>query len=191
MAVAGILGGIALLAVIIVVWAISVYNRLISMRNLKEEGWSGIDVQLKRRHDVIGNLVNTVKGYMQHERGALEEITRLRASAQQTSANASGVAAVAAAESGLTQALGRLFAVMENYPDLKASENTLQLQESLNGLENDLQMARRYYNGTVRNFNILIQSFPSNIVARRYAFKEGEFFELDSVVERAVPQVSL
>jgi LemA protein len=186
MVVAGILGGLALLAVIIVVWAISVYNRLISMRNLKEEGWSGIDVQLKRRHDLIGNLVNTVKGYMQHERGVLEDVTRLRASAQQ----ASGVAAVAAAESGLSQALGRLFAVMENYPDLKASQNTLQLQESLSNLENDLQMARRYFNGTVRDLNIQIQSFPSSIVARRYGFKEGEFFELDSVAEKAAPQVS-
>jgi len=187
MAVAGILGGIAVLAVIIVVWAISVYNRLINRRNLKEEGWSGIDVQLKRRHDLIGNLVNTVKGYMQHERGVLEDITRMRSSAQQA---AGGVAAVAAAESGLSQALGRLFALMENYPALRASENAMRLQESLSKLENDLQMARRYYNGTVRDFNILIQSFPSNIVARRFGFKEGEFFELDNMAERALPQVS-
>ena len=186
MAVAGIVGGIVVLAAIIVFWAISVYNRLINMRNLKEEGWSGIDVQLKRRHDLIGNLVNTVKGYMQHERGVLEDITRLRSSARQ----ASGVPAVAAAESGLNQALGRLFAVMENYPALRASENTMQLQESLSSLENELQMARRYYNGTVRNLNILIQSFPSNIVARRFDFKEGEFFELDNMAERALPQVS-
>jgi len=190
MEVAGILGGMTLLAVIIVVWAISIYNRLISMRNLKEEGWSGIDVQLKRRHDLIGNLVNTVKGYMQHERGVLEDVTRMRASAQQAGGMAAGVAGVAAAELGLNQALGRLFAVMENYPALKASENTLQLQESLNKLENDLQMARRYYNGTVRDLNIQIQSFPSNIVARRYGFREGEFFELDSVAERVAPQVA-
>ena len=186
MAVTGILGGIVVLAVIIFVWAISVYNRLIKLRNLKEEGWSGIDVQLKRRHDLIGNLVNTVKGYMQHERGVLEDITRMRSSAQQ----AGGVAAVAAAESGLSQALGRLFALMENYPALRASENAMQLQESLSKLENDLQMARRYYNGTVRDFNILIQSFPSNIVAGRFGFKEGEFFELDNMAERALPQVS-
>ena len=188
MAVAGILGIIVFFATVIVVWAIIIYNRLISMRNLKEEGWSGIDVQLKRRHDLIGNLVNTVKGYMQHERGVLEDITRMRSSAQQ--ATAGGVAAVAVAELGLNQALGRLFAVMENYPALKASENTMQLQESLSNLENELQMARRYYNGTVRDLNILIQSFPSNIVARRFGFKEGEFFELDNMAERALPQVA-
>ena len=187
MAIAGIFGGLAVLAVIIIVWAISVYNRLIKMRNLKEEGWSGIDVQLKRRHDLIGNLVNTVKGYMQHERGVLEEVTRMRATAQQASAG--GVAAVAAAEAGLGQALGRLFAVMENYPALRASENTMQLQQSLSDLESEIQMARRYYNGTVRDLNILIQSFPSSIIARHFHFKEGEFFELDNVAERALPQV--
>ena len=188
MATTSIFGGIVVLAVIItIVWAIGVYNRLISLRNLKEEGWSGIDVQLKRRHDLIDNLVNTVKGYMQHERGVLEDVTRMRASAQQ----AGGVAAVSVAEAGLSQAVGRLFAVMENYPALKASENALQLQESLSSLENDIQMARRYYNGTVRDLNILIQSFPSNIVARHYSFKEGDYFELDNIAERALPKVSL
>ena len=181
-----ILGSIAVLAIIVVVWGISVYNRLINKRTLKEEGWSGIDVQLKRRHDLVGNLVNTVKGYMQHERAVLEEVARLRTSAQQ----ASGMAAVAAAESGLNQALGRLFAVMENNPDLKANKNIMHLQDSLISLEEGIQMARRYYNATVRDLNIVIQSFPSSIIARRYGFKEGEFFELDNVAERAAPQVS-
>jgi LemA protein len=182
----GAIGGIVFLAVIIIIWGISVYNRLIRMRTLKDEGWSGIDVQLKRRHDLVGNLVNTVKGYMQHERAVLEEVTRLRTSAQQ----ASGVAAVAAAESGLNQALGRLFAVMENHPELKANTNAMHLQESLVSLETEIQMARRYYNATVRDLNIVIQSFPSSIIARRYSFSDGEFFELDNVAERAVPQVS-
>ena len=190
MVIAGIFGGLVLLAVIIVVWAISVYNRLINHRTLKEEGWSGIDVQLKRRHDLVGNLVNAVKGYLQHERGVLEAVTRMRASAQQAG-GAAGVAAVAAAEAGLSQALGRLFALMENYPALKASENVMQLQQSLSDLEHEIQMARRYYNATVRDLNILIQSFPSSIIARRYGFKEGEFFELDSMAEKALPQVSL
>ena len=182
----GTIASIIVLAVIVIVWGIGVYNLLINMRTLKEEGWSGIDVQLKRRHDLIGNLVNTIKGYMQHERAVLEEIARLRTAAQQ----ASGVSAVAAAESGLNQAMGRLFAVMENHPDLKANTNVMQLQESLTSLEEELQMARRYYNATVRDLNIVIQSFPSSIIARRYGFTEGEFFELDNAAEAAVPVVS-
>lgn len=182
----GTIGSIVILAVLVVVWAISVYNRLINMRTLKEEGWSGIDVQLKRRHDLIGNLVNTVKGYMQHEKAVLEEIARLRTAAQQ----ASGVRNVAAAESGLNQALGRLFAVMENHPDLKANENAMHLQESLSSLEEEIQMARRYYNATARDLNIVIQSFPSSIIARRYGFENADFFELENAAEAAVPQVS-
>ncbi len=176
---------ILLLIVAVVFWAINVYNRLINLRTLNEEGWSGVDVQLKRRHDLIGNLVNTVKGYMQHEKTVLEEIARMRSEAQR----AGSVAAVAAAESGLSQALGRLFAVMENYPDLKASENTMHLQESLSELENEIQMARRYYNATVRDLNVLIQSFPSSIIAKRYSFVLAEFFELENAAERAAPQV--
>ena len=182
----GTIGSIIVLVVVVVVWAISVYNRLINMRTLKEEGWSGIDVQLKRRHDLIGNLVNTVKGYMQHEKAVLEEIARLRAAAQQ----ASGVSNVAAAESGLNHALGRLFAVMENYPELKANENALHLQESLSSLEEEIQMARRYYNATARDLNIVIQSFPSSIIARRYGFETADFFELENAAEAAAPQVS-
>ena len=182
----GTIGSIIVLVVVVVAWAINVYNRLISMRTLKEEGWSGIDVQLKRRHDLVGNLVNAVKGYMQHEKVVLEEIARLRTAAQQ----ASGVSNVAAAESGLNQALGRLFAVMENHPDLKANENVLNLQESLNSLEEEIQMARRYYNATARDLNIIIQSFPSSIIARRYGFENADFFELVNAAEAAVPQVS-
>lgn len=178
--------GVCLILISIVIWAISIYNSLVQKRMLKEEGWSGVDVQLKRRHDLIGNLVNAVKGYMQHEKGVLEEVVRLRSMSQQ----ATNVADIAAAESGLGQMLGRLFALMENYPDLKASANVMHLQESLASLEDEIQKARRYYNATVRDLNILIQSFPSSIIAQRYGFHEGEFFELDNVAERAVPQVA-
>lgn len=183
----GIVGGFIVLLVIVVVWGITVFNRLINLRTLKEEGWSGIDVQLRRRHDLIGNLVNTVKGYLQHEKGVLEEVTRSRS----ISREAKGVTEVAAAESGLNQALGRLFAVMENYPNLKGNENVMHLQETLDKLEQELQMARRYYNATVRDLNIIIQSFPSSLVARRFKFTEGEFFELDNVAETIAPEVSL
>lgn len=187
MLLAGIIGALVIFIIAVVVWAMAVFNRLIRLRNLKEEGWSGIDVQLKRRHDLIGNLVNTIKGYMQHERGVLEEIARLRSQSRE----AQGVSEVAAAESGLNRALGRLFAVMENHPDLKADRNVMHLQQSLSSLEHELQMARRYYNATVRDLNIIIQSFPSSLVAGRFKFVEGEFFELDNVSEAAVPQVAL
>ena len=179
-------GTVGFVAVLIVLWAIGVYNRLVKLRNLKEEGWSGIDVQLKRRHDLVGNLVSSVKGYMVHEKGVLEEVTSKRAESQK----ASGMAATMAAEAGLSGALSRLFAVMENYPDLKASTNVLELQKSLEDLENQIQMARRYYNGTVRDLNTQIQTFPANLVARKFSFTEGEFFELDNVAERIAPTVS-
>ena len=184
MIIAGIAGFFLLL---IVFWAISAYNRLVRLRNLKEEGWSGVDVQLKRRHDLVGNLVNTVKGYMKHERGVLEEVTRQRADSQR----AKGPAESMMAEAGLSGALGRLFAVMENYPELKANANVSSLQETLQDLERDIQMARRYYNGTVRELNTRIQTFPTNLVAQNFGFREAEFFELDNVEEKAVPVVSL
>ena len=182
-----IIAGIVLaLAVVIVFWGIGVYNGLIRLRNMKDEGWSGIDVQLKRRHDLVGNLVNTVKGYMVHEKSVLEEIAKMRAMAQ----NAAGVAQAAQAEGMLSQALGRLFAVMENYPQLRANENVMQLQNTLTTLEDDIQLARRYYNGTVRDYNTRIEVFPASIIARQYAFQKAEFFELDNAAEREVPQVS-
>ena len=182
-----IIAGIVLvLALGILVWGIGVYNGLIRLRNTKDEGWSGIDVQLKRRHDLVGNLVNTVKGYMAHEKEVLEEIAKMRAVAQ----NASGVAQAAQAEGQLSQALGRLFAVMENYPQLRANENVMQLQNTLTALEDEIQLARRYYNGTVREYNTRTEVFPSSIIARQYGFQKAEFFELDNVAEREVPQVS-
>ena len=182
-----IIAGIVLaLALAIVVWGIGVYNGLIRLRNMKDEGWSGIDVQLKRRHDLVGNLVNTVKGYMAHEKDVLEEIAKMRSVAQ----NAAGVAQAAQAEGQLSQALGRLFAVMENYPQLRANETVMQLQNTLTSLEDEIQLARRYYNGTVREYNTRTEVFPASIVARQYGFQKAEFFELDSVAEREVPQVS-
>ena len=182
-----IIAGIVLALVLVVVfWGIGVYNGLIRLRNMKDEGWSGIDVQLKRRHDLVGNLVNTVKGYMAHEKDVLEEIAKMRSVAQ----NASGVAQAAQAEGQLSQALGRLFAVMENYPQLRANENVMQLQNTLTALEDEIQLARRYYNGTVREYNTRTEVFPSSIIARQYGFTKAEFFELDNVAEREVPQVS-
>lgn len=166
-------------------WFMGTYNRLVRGRNLVEEAWSGIDVQLKRRHDLIPNLVETVKGYATHEKQIFEDVARMRSA----SISASGVAEKATAENGLTGALRQLFAVAEAYPDLKANQNFLQLQENLNTVESELQMARRYYNGAVRNQNILVESFPSNLVANMFAFQKAAFFEIEDATERAVPKV--
>ncbi len=165
---------------------IAVYNKLIRLRNMKDEGWSGIDVQLKRRSDLIPNLLESVKGYMGHERGVLEEITELRT----RSMNAGSIGDKIAAESALTQTLGRLFAVAENYPDLKASQNFMDLQAKLAEIEDQIQMARRYYNGTVRNLNVGIETFPNSIVAKYFNFQKGEFFEIEDEGDRAVPRVN-
>ncbi|MCR5563985.1 MAG: LemA family protein [Desulfovibrio sp.] len=173
------------IVILILMWGAVMYNGLVRLRNLKEEGWSGIDVQLKRRHDLVDNLVSTVKGYMTHESSVLEEVARCRASA----GGAGNVAEAAKAETGLTMALGRLFAVMENYPELRATENVMQLQTTLAELEDNLQMARRYYNGTVRELNTKIEMFPSNIVANMFHFTKADFFELDNAEEAAVPRV--
>lgn len=170
----------------ILLWAILLYNGLVRMRNMVEEAWSGIDVQLKRRTDLIPNLVSTVKGYAAHEKGTLEEVIRLRGLAQ----NAHGVGETAQAQGLLGAALGKLFALAENYPDLKANANFAQLQASLGEIEEQIQLARRYYNGAVRNLNIAVESFPSNLVAGRFGFEKAEFFELENVSERAVPTVA-
>ena len=174
------------LVVVLALWLMMTYNRLIRNRNLKDEGWSGIDVQLKRRHDLVDNLVRSVKAYMQHERGLLEEIARVRSMAKGNQS----VAEVAKNESALSSLLGRLFAVMENYPDLKASENTMQLQNELASLENEIQLSRRYYNATVRDYNTSMQVFPSNIVASMFHFEKAEFFELENPEERQAPTVN-
>ena len=173
----------------VVVYAIAVFNRLVRTRQMANEAWSGIDVQLKRRSDLVPNLVDTVKGYAAHERSVLEEVTALRGAARAVPSD--NVAARAQAEGALSAALGKLVAIAENYPDLKASANFLGLQQQLSDLENELQMARRYYNGTVRNLNVLVQSFPSNLIAGIAGFSTRDFFELDDAGERNSPQVSL
>ena len=173
------------LAVAILLWAILLYNGLVRMRNMVQEAWSGIDVQLKRRTDLIPNLVSTVKGYAEHEKGTLEEVVRLRGLAQ----NAQGVGETAQAQGLLGAALGKLFALAESYPELKANANFAQLQASLGEIEEQIQLARRYYNGAARNLNIAVESFPSNLIAGRFGFEKAEFFELESPSERAVPKV--
>ena len=174
-----VLGAIAL-------YAMLVFNRLVRLRNLAREGWSGIDVQLKRRADLVPNLVETVKAYAVHERSVLEEVTASR----QSSLGVDDVARRAAAENVLQGALGRLFAVAEAYPQLKADQNFLKLQEQLATIEDQLQMARRYYNGTVRNLNIGIQSFPDNLLAGMLGFRELPFFELEDRAQAAAPAVA-
>ena len=164
----------------LVLWFIAIYNKLIKLRNMKDEGWSGIDVQLKRRSNLIPNLLESVKGYMGHERSVLEKVTELRTQ----SMNASSVDAKIAAESALTRSLGKLFAVAENYPDLKANQNFIDLQQQLSELEDEIQMARRYYNGTVRNLNVGIETFPNSIVAGMFNFEKGEFFEIENSKEK-------
>lgn len=161
---------------LLVIFLISVYNSLVRLNIRAEEAWSDITVQLKRRLDLIPNLIETVKGYAAHERGVFEEVTKARANAL----NAQGVAETAKAESQFENALKSLFAVAENYPDLKASQNFIQLQEELVDTEDKIQASRRFYNGVVRDFNTKRTVFPNNIVAGILGFnKDKEFFELE------------
>lgn len=178
---------LAIVVVFILIF-VGIYNGLVGARNQVKNAWAQIDVQLKRRHDLIPNLVETVKGYMQHERGTLEAVTNARTSA--IKAADSGVAAQAKAEGELSQALGRLFAVAESYPDLKASQNFLALQEELTSTENKISFSRQFYNDSVLQYNNKTQMFPSNIVASMGGFKAGEFFEVTDTVERDAPKVS-
>lgn len=166
-------------------WLVALYNGLVTKRNLVREGWSGIDVQLKRRANLIPNLVETVKGYASHEKEALNRVTELRAQ----SLKAQAPAEKGRVEGMLSGALGNLFAVAENYPDLKASQNFVELQASLAEVEDQIQFARRYYNGAARDLNIAVESFPSNLVAGAFGFKQAEFFELADAGDRAVPEV--
>lgn len=173
------------LVVIVLFYGVSVYNKLVRLRNLVQEAWSSIDVMLKKRHDLIPNLVETVKGYATHERETLESVVNARNFA----ANANSVPATEAAEKNLNQAMMNLFAVAEQYPDLKANTNFQQLQSELTSLEGDIEKSRRYYNGTVRENNTTVESFPSNIIANMYKFEKSPFFELQNVAEREVPSV--
>lgn len=178
-----------ILAIIVaaVGYAIFIYNDLVAKRQLKEEGWSGIDVQLKRRTDLIPNLLETVKGYMGHERETLEAVTQARANA--TAGTNASPAERASLEGALSGALGRLLAIAEAYPDLKANTTFLEFQAALQTVEDEIQMARRYYNGAVRNLNTAVESFPSNVVANMFRFEKAEYFELENAADRAVPNV--
>jgi LemA protein len=179
---------IVILAVVLllVFWVIAIYNRLVRTRNRVDNAWAQIEVQLKRRHDLIPNLVETVKGYAAHERGTFEAVTQARTAAQQ----AQGPAAAAQAEGILSQALGRLFAVAEAYPELKANQNFLDLQGQLSDTENKIAVSRQVYNDTVLTFNNAIQTFPAVMLANSFGFTKREFFEVEDAGDRAVPQVS-
>ncbi|MGI9400070.1 MAG: LemA family protein [Rhizobiaceae bacterium] len=169
-------------------YAVSLYNKLVRLRQMVSEGWSGIEVQLKRRADLIPNLLETVKGYMKHEKELLEEVTRLRTAS--VAAGSAGPGERGKIEGALSGALGRLMAVAENYPDLKANENFADFQQALENTEDEISLSRRYYNGSVRNNNIAVESFPSNLIANRFGFSAAEFFEIEDESDRATPKVS-
>lgn len=173
------------LAVFFLMYAVSIYNKLVRYKNLVQEAWSSIDVMLKKRYDLIPNLIETVKGYATHERETLDSVTRARTQAM----GAQGIEEKQAAEKNLSQAMLNLNAVAEQYPDLKANANFQQLQVELSNLEGDIEKSRRYYNGTVRENNTLVESFPSSIIAGMFQFVKSPFFELATVAEREVPQV--
>lgn len=178
-----------LLAIValLVLYGVFLYNSLVKSRQMAEEAWSGIDVQLKRRADLIPNLIETVKGYAAHEKSTLEEVIELRNRAQAVPAG--DVAGRAQAEGMLSQALGKLFALAEAYPDLKANQNFLELQTSLETLESEIQMSRRYYNGAARDLNVKVESVPSNIIASQFGFTKRDYFEIENPADRTVPSV--
>lgn len=176
-----ILGAVAVLAL----WLMGTYNGLVRLRNLKEEGWSGIDVQLKRRSDLVPNLVETVKGYAGHEKDTLEKVIGARSAVMSAGTDPE---ARLKAENALTSTLRSLFAVAENYPDLKANANFINLQEQLSKIEDEIQMSRRYYNGAARNYNTAAQQFPAVLIAGAMGFHKAPYFEAEEEA-KAVPQV--
>ena len=166
--------------VVIIAWLIGVYNALVRLNNKTKEAWSGIDVQLKRRHDLIPNLVETVKGYASHEKETFEKVVQARSAAMQ----AGNAGEKAKAENALSETLKSIFALAENYPDLKANQNFLELQRELSDTENKIQASRRFYNGNVRDFNTKLQVFPTNMIGNMLGFKDREFFEIEDASER-------
>ncbi len=178
---------ILIVPIVLIVWAVAVYNRLVGLRNQTTNGWRQIDVQLKRRHDLIPNLVNTVKGVMEFERDTLTQVVEARAKAT----TATGPADAAAKEGVLTQALGKLFALAENYPQLHANENVKALQEELSSTENKIGFARQFYNDIATSFNTAQQRFPANLLASAFGFKAVELFEVTEAADREVPTVDL
>lgn len=177
---------IVIVLIVVVLWAVGMYNGLIRLRNLVQEAWRQIDVELQRRHDLIPNLVETVKGYASHEKGTFEEVTRARSMA---ASPGSSVAEQAQQENVLTQALGRLFAVAEAYPDLKANANFQQLQQELTNTEDRIAAGRRFYNANVRELNTKIEVFPSNVVAGMFGFTRADYFETEDPAAREAPTV--
>jgi LemA protein len=173
-------------AVAVLLWAVSIYNGLVRRKNIVAEAWSGIETQLKRRADLIPNLVETVKGYATHERTTFDELARLRSQGQAQA----DVAQRAQTEAAITAAIGKVMAVAEAYPELKASANFQSLQNDLANVEDQIQLARRYYNGAVRDLNVMIEQFPSNLVAGNTGFKPAPFFQIENDSDRAVPKVS-
>lgn len=174
---------LGIIVVVVALWVVWAYNSFVRLVNRTDEAWADIDVQLKRRYDLIPNLVETVKGYASHERGTLDEVTQARAEATKVHVDPSNITpevmqAMAGAEEMLTQSLGKLLAVAENYPDLKANENFVELQRELTDTENKIQAARRFFNTNVRDLNTAVQSFPQNIIAGMFKFAERDFFEL-------------
>ena len=182
------MGLLILVAVLVVIafWGVAIYNGLVRRKNVVAEAWSGIDAQLKRRADLIPNLVETVKGYAAHERTTFDELTKLRSQGQAQA----DVAQRAQTEAAITAAIGRVMAVAEAYPQLRASENFQSLQKDLAEVEDQIQLARRYYNGAVRDFNVMIEQFPSSLIAGWGNFKPAPFFQIDDAADRAAPKVS-
>ena len=176
---------LTVLAVVILFWGVGLYNKLVRKRTQMEEGWSGIDVQLKKRYNLIPNLVETVKGYATHEKETLDAVI----SARNQALKADDMASQQNAENQLNTALANVFALSEAYPDLKANTNFLELQRELSAIEGDIEKARRFYNATVRENNIMVESFPSNLLAQNFGFEMGDYFEIEDVGQRANPEV--
>lgn len=183
----GLFLGFVILIIVLIAWVILKYNSLITLRNQVQNGWKQIDVQLKRRHDLIPNLVSTVKGYMEFEQETLQKVINARNAAT----TATGIADAAAKENALTGVLSRLFALAENYPTLKANENVKQLQEELASTENKIGFARQFYNDIATKFNIGQQVFPGNLIATLFKFQPAELFQVTEAAEREVPTVNL
>jgi len=180
-----ILWVVSILAAIFVMVLVASYNKLVSMRNEVKNAWAGIDVQLKRRYDLIPNLVETVKGYLTHEKSVLENVVKAR----QQAIDVSGVKEQGRAENALTQSLRSLFAVVENYPNLKANQNILSLQEELASTENKISFARNHYNDSAMNLNNAVEQFPTNVLANAFVFKKEELFEIEDASVREAPKV--
>jgi LemA protein len=179
---------ILIIAAALIIYAIFIFNSLVRSRQMANEAWSGIDVQLKRRGELVPNLVESVKGYGAHERELLARVTELRNAAQ--ALPSADVERRAEVEGALSVAVKRIMALAEAYPDLKASTNFLELQQELSRLEDEIQMARRYYNGAVRNLNTAVETFPSNLIAGQFGFSKRDYFEIEEPGDRAVPKVS-